>query len=112
MEPHLFRISSGAGSGEAYTHEGEEFLYVLRGRLEIALDDGECYHLRPGDSFYFESDIPHSWVNPGKHEAWVLWINTPPFLAKSSTLKRFDRTRLTVAFRGGQRYVIGWAQTR
>lgn len=78
IEPHLFRISSGAGSGEAYAHEGEEFLYVLRGRLEISLDDGERYQLRPGDSFYFESDIPHRWANPGKHEAWILWINAPP----------------------------------
>ena len=30
MEPHLFRIAPKAGSGESYTHEGEEFLYVLR----------------------------------------------------------------------------------
>ena len=29
MEPHLFRISPRAGSGESYTHEGEEFLHVL-----------------------------------------------------------------------------------
>src|SRR5215470_13449301 len=38
MEPHLFRVAPGSGSGEAYTHVGEEFLYVLRGRLEITLD--------------------------------------------------------------------------
>src|SRR5262249_54006903 len=31
MEPHLFRIAPKAGSGESYTHEGEEFLHVLRG---------------------------------------------------------------------------------
>ena len=37
MEPHLFRIKPRAGSGEAYAHEGEEFLYVLRGELKIAL---------------------------------------------------------------------------
>jgi DNA-binding transcriptional MerR regulator/quercetin dioxygenase-like cupin family protein len=78
MEPHLFRIAPGAGSGEAYLHEGEEFLYVLRGRLEIALDGGESFQLQEGDSFYFESTMPHQWVNGGKQEAWVLWINTPP----------------------------------
>ncbi len=78
MEPHLFRIASGSGSGESYTHEGEEFLYILRGQLQIALDGEENYRLRPGDSFYFESTTPHSWVNPGKTETWVLWVNTPP----------------------------------
>src|SRR5438105_8243991 len=77
MEPHLFRIAAQAGSGESYTHEGEEFLYILRGQLHISLD-GEEYRLRPGDSFYFESATPHRWKNPGRSETWVLWVNTPP----------------------------------
>ena len=33
MEPHLFTIAPGAGSGESYSHEGEEFLFVIRGAL-------------------------------------------------------------------------------
>jgi DNA-binding transcriptional MerR regulator/mannose-6-phosphate isomerase-like protein (cupin superfamily) len=77
MEPHLFRIKANAGSGESYAHEGEEFLFVLRGELQIALD-GEEYHLKRGDSFYFESATPHRWKNPGRSETWLLWINTPP----------------------------------
>jgi DNA-binding transcriptional MerR regulator/mannose-6-phosphate isomerase-like protein (cupin superfamily) len=77
MEPHLFRIAPEAGSGDSYTHDGEEFIYVLRGDLEIAVD-GEQFHLKPGDSFYFESATPHRWKNPGRKETWVLWINTPP----------------------------------
>ncbi|GAC1430934.1 MAG: MerR family transcriptional regulator [Terriglobales bacterium] len=77
MEPHLFRIASGAGSGDSYTHEGEEFLFLLRGELQISLQDQE-YHLKAGDSFYFESATPHSWKNSGRSEALVLWINTPP----------------------------------
>ncbi len=77
MEPHLFRIAPESGSGESYTHEGEEFLYVLRGQLAITLD-GEEYRLRPGDSFYFESATPHRWKNPGRNETWLLWVNTPP----------------------------------
>ena len=77
MEPHLFRIAPKAGSGESYSHEGEEFLFVLRGELKIALD-GEEYHLKRGDSFYFESATPHHWKNPGRSETWLLWVNTPP----------------------------------
>src|ERR1700686_3189508 len=38
MEPHLFRIAPEAGSGDPYSHEGEEFIYVLRGDLEIAVN--------------------------------------------------------------------------
>lgn len=78
MEPHLFRIAPSAGSGESYAHEGEEFLYILSGNLEISLADGEQLRLQEGDSFYFESSNEHRWKNPGKKEALVLWVNTPP----------------------------------
>ena len=77
MEPHLFRVAPRAGSGDSYTHEGEEFLYVLRGQLDITLEREE-FRLKAGDSFYFESATPHHWQNPGKAETWVLWVNTPP----------------------------------
>jgi transcriptional regulator with XRE-family HTH domain len=78
MEPHLFRVKAGGGSGESYAHEGEEFLHVLRGEFEIWLKSGEHYRLKPGDSLYFESSTPHRWKNPGRSETWLLWINTPP----------------------------------
>lgn len=78
MEPHLFRVKPGGGSGESYSHEGEEFLHVLRGEFEIWLDKSEHYRLKPGDSLYFESSTPHRWKNRGRKEAWVLWVNTPP----------------------------------
>jgi DNA-binding transcriptional MerR regulator/quercetin dioxygenase-like cupin family protein len=78
MEPHLFRIEPGGGSGPSYSHEGEEFLHLLRGEFEIWLNQDERYLLKPGDSLYFESSTPHRWQNPGKTESWLLWINTPP----------------------------------
>ena len=77
MEPHLFRVAPDAGSGDSYSHEGEEFIYVLRGQLEIALN-AEKYRLKSGDSFYFESATPHRWRNPGRNETLLLWVNTPP----------------------------------
>ena len=77
MEAHMFRLAPGAGTEESYTHAGEEFLYVLRGEFAISLEEEE-YRLKTGDSFYFESTTPHRWSNPGKSEAQVLWINTPP----------------------------------
>src|SRR5216684_8666286 len=77
MEPHLFSIAAGAGSGDSYTHVGEEFLFVLKGELEIFLRE-QKYRLKSGDSFYFESAVPHNWTNPGLSETLVLWVNTPP----------------------------------
>ena len=77
MEPHIFRIAPGAGSGSAYSHNGEEFLHVLQGQLEISIA-GQKYTLTPGDSLYFDSGTPHEWHNPGKRQTVVMWINTPP----------------------------------
>lgn len=77
MEPHLFRVEPGAGSGERYSHDGEEFLYIVSGQLVIYLDNDE-YNLRAGDSFYFDSKTAHRWHNPGNKETTILWINTPP----------------------------------
>lgn len=78
MESQLWRIAPGASSGGAYNHEGEEFIYVLQGRFEIWLDEAEHYVLRQGDSLYFPSTQAHRWINPGRTETKLLWINTPP----------------------------------
>jgi transcriptional regulator with XRE-family HTH domain len=80
MEPHIFHVAPGKGNPEYYTHQGQEFLYLIKGRITIVLDDKE-YKLSPGDSFYFESSIRHRWRNPGKSEAVVLWVNTAERLA-------------------------------
>jgi DNA-binding transcriptional MerR regulator/uncharacterized RmlC-like cupin family protein len=77
MEPHLFRVAPGCGSGKYYSHQGEEFLYLVRGRLAIWLGPEE-FQLRSGDSFYFASQTPHRWFNPGRTGTLILWINTPP----------------------------------
>jgi DNA-binding transcriptional MerR regulator len=77
MKPHLFRLAPRAGSSDYYSHDGEEFLYLVRGRLAIWLGQEE-FQLRPGDSFYFTSQTPHRWYNPGRTETIILWINTSP----------------------------------
>ncbi len=78
MEPHIFYIEPGAGSEEAYSHQGEEFIFVLEGKLEIWLDEIEHYILEPGDTLYFNSSSKHRWRNPTKNMTVVLWVNTPP----------------------------------
>jgi DNA-binding transcriptional MerR regulator/mannose-6-phosphate isomerase-like protein (cupin superfamily) len=77
LEPHLFRVAPGRGSGSAYSHEGEEFMFLLQGELEIQLG-GKKYRLRSGDSMNFQSSTPHEWHNPGRRETLILWVNTPP----------------------------------
>lgn len=78
MDPTIFVIQPGASSEGFYTHEGEEFVYVLEGQLEVTLVGEPRYLLEAGDSFYYPSTIEHAWRNPGDDVARVLWVNTPP----------------------------------
>jgi DNA-binding transcriptional MerR regulator/quercetin dioxygenase-like cupin family protein len=78
LQSMLFRVPPGTGSDGAYSHEGEEFIYMLSGTLELWLDELECHTLREGDGFWFESRHGHRWFNPLKKDAVLLWVNTPP----------------------------------
>ena len=78
LESMLIRVPPGTGSDGTYTHEGEDFLYMLEGTMEIWLDEVERYVLEQGDSFWFESHRGHRWFNPTNKQAAVLWVNTPP----------------------------------
>jgi DNA-binding transcriptional MerR regulator/mannose-6-phosphate isomerase-like protein (cupin superfamily) len=78
MDCHRFVLAPGAASEGDYRHEGEEFMHVLSGRLEIVLDGDQFFELGPGDSLYFESRRYHSWRNRHDGETVLLWINTPP----------------------------------
>ena len=78
LESLLFIIEPGASSGESYQHDGEEFLFMLQGSLDITLDETEHFTLEAGDSMTFASHRPHRFSNEGDKSASVLWVNTPP----------------------------------
>lgn len=78
MSCQITVVQPGAGSQGSYSHEGEEFIYVLAGTFAISIDGEESHALEQGDTIYFESRRPHSWWNPGVAEARILWVNTPP----------------------------------
>ncbi len=44
-----------------FSHEGEEFVYVINGQLEFVTDNGDDIILNEGDSLYFEADIHHGY---------------------------------------------------
>lgn len=78
LEPQLFVLAAGASSDGSYTHDGEEFLYVLEGAVTIWIGRDECHQLERGDALSFPSTLPHRWRNAASGETRLLWINTPP----------------------------------
>ena len=78
MEPYLLTIKEGAViNGHFYSHKGDEFAYVMEGELEVEIQD-EKQLLRKGDSLYIGSTFPSKWGNPGKGDAVLLWVLSPP----------------------------------
>ncbi|SCK20076.1 transcriptional regulator, XRE family with cupin sensor [Variovorax sp. HW608] len=56
------------------SHEGEEFVYVVSGSLELHSEHYEPLKLGPGDSVYFDSRAGHALVSTSKEDAKVVWI--------------------------------------
>jgi transcriptional regulator with XRE-family HTH domain len=54
-------------------HAGEEFIYVLRGRLTVHTDYYQPMELAEGDSCYFDSTMGHACV-AGDEDALILWV--------------------------------------
>ncbi len=66
MEPFLVTFDpQSASTVKPMVHEGEEFLYVLSGTLELLYDE-ETYTLKKGDSLYIDSSRPHALRGIGK----------------------------------------------
>jgi len=61
------------------THEGEEFGYILEGRLILTVED-VSYELEKGDSFHFLSALRHTIRNPYDVPARTLWVQTQRML--------------------------------
>jgi transcriptional regulator with XRE-family HTH domain len=57
MEPFIVDIEGDAKQSKS-THEGEEFIYVLSGRLSLEYG-ANSYTLEAGDSVYYDSIVPH-----------------------------------------------------
>ena len=77
MEPILVELEEGAETAGDIPLEGEEFGYVLAGKITIVL--GKKHHTcKKGEAFYYTASKPHLIINSGKNTAKFLWISTPP----------------------------------
>jgi DNA-binding transcriptional MerR regulator/quercetin dioxygenase-like cupin family protein len=77
MDPSYIRVPPGAGSEGFYSHNGEEFVYVVCGVLFVELKDQGVYELGPGDTLYFPSTTQHRWW-AAEEAVEAVYVNTPP----------------------------------
>lgn len=77
MEPIKLNISVGAKTEKDLPHEGEEFGYVLCGKIKIVLGK-HSYVAKQNETFYFRPSKAHYLQNIGDCEATIIWLSSPP----------------------------------
>lgn len=63
--------------GVEFSHDGEEFIHVLEGRLEITVATKK-HSMKAGQSIHFDSKMVHRLMNPGKKKTELLVVVYTP----------------------------------
>lgn len=74
LDANLHIIPPGAGSEGFLSHTAEEVGFVIQGTIDLTVD-GTTHRLEPGSSFYFDSRLPHRYINVGAEDARIFWVN-------------------------------------
>jgi transcriptional regulator with XRE-family HTH domain len=82
---HARRIE---GPDDFARHEGEEWVYVLSGAVEVHFENGQVVKLARGDSLYFDSRLGHAYISTSRQLAKTIGACT-----SESNLMRFARER-------------------
>jgi transcriptional regulator with XRE-family HTH domain len=78
MEPVKITAPPGfVSGGDSEIHYGEEFVFVLNGKIDITAGD-QTHKLSAGDSIYLGAGMPYKWQNSGKEAAKLISVVTPP----------------------------------
>ena len=77
MEPIILELETLGSSETDMPHEGEEFGYVLQGKVKLTVGKN-TYIVKKGESFYYKADKKHSLENIAENKAVVMWISCPP----------------------------------
>lgn len=75
----LLRVEKRKGQDKLIVHEGEEYVFIIQGKLEVKVGK-ERYVLRAGDSICFDPSFPHTFNNMGEEEVIGVIAVSPPSL--------------------------------
>jgi len=77
MEAFIAAFPPRRKGTETFVHEGEEFFYVLEGRIRFLYGKRELL-LNEGDCIYFDSSMPHRGESAGSKTATALAVMYTP----------------------------------
>ena len=73
MEPFMVTLVPTDTDEERSTHDGQEFIYVLDGTMEVRLES-EVHIIEAGDAIYYDSTVPHLVKCRGDKPARILAV--------------------------------------
>jgi transcriptional regulator with XRE-family HTH domain len=71
------RVPANRRDDRFYRHDGEEWLYVISGRLNVMIEYEE-FGLQTGDAAHFDARTPHRLAAAGKRDAVALLVSSRP----------------------------------
>src|SRR5277367_2472045 len=89
LRPIRVTVSPKRTGNEHYRHDGEEWIYVLSGKITLSLE-GETYDLDEGDAVHFDSRLPHRVIARGKTAPEILLVASPLSLERSAAAPGFS----------------------
>lgn len=80
MLPVMAEYAPGGHLAEWSQHDGEEYIYVLEGRIRLEMEGHEPVVLETGDGAYYRADRPHSCEALGDGGARIFGVVSPPHM--------------------------------
>lgn len=77
MEPIMITINPGCATDVDMPHEGQEFGYVLEGKVVVVYGNRQ-EQCNKGDTFYITTDKNHYLYNKFSKSCKIIWISSPP----------------------------------
>jgi transcriptional regulator with XRE-family HTH domain len=101
LQPIRIMIPTDSPTVRLYQHDGEEWLYVVAGMLELTIS-GETHTLFAGDAAHFDARCPHSFTAHGHNSADVILVSCaaaiPPSHNYTSVDERVGRPAASTAW--------------
>ena len=77
MEPAIITHVGKEGDVEGRSHDGQEFMYVLEGKIKLTLGPKE-FILKKGSAAYWNGNVPHKGIGMGRKLAKALHVHLIP----------------------------------
>jgi transcriptional regulator with XRE-family HTH domain len=94
VTPLILQLDPGAQSGPPLSHEGQDFVYCLRGEILYNVN-GKAYVLEAGDSLFFDGKLMHRFQSTAMEETEILIILSTPHESSQYISGHFPESKVS-----------------